>query len=216
MAIPKTIYQTFKNDKLPFLTKLHIKNLRRRNPEYDYQFYNDERISDFIQHEFEPDVYQVYKSITIGAAKADFFRYAILYKKGGVYLDIDSLNVTKLDNFILPTDTAVIAFENNLEYFVQWALIFDAGHPFLKKTLDTVLENLKENKYPNDVHKMTGPAAYSTAIKECMHHSPNINFRQLGVDYDGKFKFHYRFSKFFLYGLFRKNHWRNEQTKKSI
>jgi inositol phosphorylceramide mannosyltransferase catalytic subunit len=216
MAIPKVIYQTFKNDKLPFLTKLHIKKIRRRNPEYDYQFYDDARIEDFMQTEFGSEVYQLYSRITIGAVKADFFRYAILYKKGGVYLDIDSLNITKLDKFILPTDTAIIALENNLEFFVQWALIFEAGHPFLKKTLEIVVENLKENKHPNNGHKMTGPTVYSEAIKECINQSPNINFRQLGVDYDGHFKFHYRFSKFFLYGLLRKNHWQNQQTKMSI
>jgi hypothetical protein len=67
-----------------------------------------------------------------------------------------------------------------------------------------IIENLKTNKYPNDVHKMTGPAAYSKAIRECINVSQNCNYREIGVDYEGKFKFHYRFSKFFLYGFFSK------------
>ncbi len=216
MAIPKIIYQTFKSDNLPLLTKWHIRKLKRRNPEYEYQFYNDERIAAFILKEFGSEIFDLYQRIDIGAAKADFFRYAILYKKGGVYLDIDSLMVTKLDDFISSSDSAIISLENNSEYYVQWALIFEAGHPFLKKTLDIVIENLKFNKYPNNVHKMTGPAAYSKAIRECLKGSLKINYKKLGTDYEGNFRFHYRFSKFFLYGFFRKNHWKNLQQEKSI
>ena len=216
MAIPKVIYQTFKTNQLPFLTKWHIRMLKRRNPEYDYQFYDDDRIADFILAEFGTDIFNLYKSIDIGAAKADFFRYAILYKKGGVYLDIDSLNLVKLDEFILPSDSAIISFENNMKFYVQWALIFEAGHPFLKKTLETVIENLRSNKYPSNVHEMTGPSAYTKAINQCLNSSMHIHYRKLGVDYEGKFKFHYRFSKLFLYGLFRKNHWKKQQQEKSI
>ncbi len=216
MAIPKIIYQTFRNNNLPFITTWHIKKLQKRNPEYDYQFYDDNRICDFIRNEFGEDIYKLYTRISIGAAKADFFRYAILYKKGGIYLDIDSESKIKFDDFILPDDSAIISLESNLEYFVQWALVFEAGHPFLKKTLDIVIENLKNNTYPNDVHRMTGPSAYSMAIKACLQDAPNTNYRQFGIDYDGKFTFHYRFSKFFLYGLFKKNHWRKQQAKISI
>lgn len=216
MAIPKIIYQTFYKKELPFLTNWHIRNLRKRNPEYDYQFYDDERISSFILKEYGEDVFRLYQKINIGASKADFFRYAVLYKFGGIYLDIDSLCKAKLDDFILPSDAAIISLESNLEYYVQWALIFEAGHPFLKKTLDAVLENLKDNKYPNDVHKMTGPSAFTLSIKECLKESSDINYRQVDVDYGGKFKFHYRFSKFFLYGIFRKNHWKKRQMETSV
>ncbi|MFN6226629.1 MAG: glycosyltransferase family 32 protein, partial [Bacteroidota bacterium] len=113
MAIPKTIYQTYKTDRLPFLTRWHIHKFQKRNPEYDYQFYNDERITEFIRAEFGTETLNLYSRINIGAAKADFFRYAILFKKGGVYLDIDSLNITKLDEFILPSDSALISLETH-------------------------------------------------------------------------------------------------------
>ena len=213
MAIPKTIYQTYKTDRLPFLTKWHINKLQKRNPEYDYQFYNDERITEFIRAEFGTDTFNLYSRINIGAAKADFFRYAILFKKGGVYLDIDSLNMTKLDEFILSNDSAIISLETHKKFYVQWALVFQAGHPFLEKTLDVVLDNLKSNRYPNDIHSMTGPAAFTTAINECLNGSNSIQYRELGPDYDGNFKFHYRFSKFFLYGIHRKNYWRRQQQE---
>ena len=76
------------------------------NPEYDYQFFDDDDIERFILKEYSQDIYEQYQKITIGAAKADFFRYAILLKKGGVYVDLDSRVVGNLDDWIHPDDTA--------------------------------------------------------------------------------------------------------------
>ena len=216
MAIPKIIYQTFETDQLPLLAQWHIYKLKRRNPEYNYQFYSDERILEFIRSEYGTDIFHLYSRINIGAAKADFFRYAILYKTGGVYLDMDSLNIVKLDSFILPSDVALISLESHLEHYVQWALVYEPGHPFLEKTLEIVMDNLHTNRYPGDVHAMTGPGAYTQAIKECLKESSTIQYRELGFDYEGKFKFHYRFSKFFLYGSQRKNHWRTQLQERPL
>lgn len=133
MSIPKIIHQTFKTSKLPLITRWHIAGFRRKNPDYVYEFYDDKRIEAFLSEEFGEDILSLYQRINIGAAKADFFRYAVLYKKGGVYLDIDSGINGRLDNFILPGDKAVVSPEGNPDMFVQWALIYEPHHPFLKK-----------------------------------------------------------------------------------
>ncbi|MFA9290442.1 MAG: glycosyltransferase family 32 protein [Solirubrobacteraceae bacterium] len=124
MSIPKIIYQTFKTSKLPLLTKWHIMRLKQKNPNYTHEFYDDARIEKFIKEEFEPEIYNLYKKINIGATKADFFRYAILYKKGGIYLDIDSLFLTKLNEIILHNDNAIICLDTQNAHYVQWALFF--------------------------------------------------------------------------------------------
>lgn len=188
----------------------------KKNPEYNYEFYDDEAIKQFILAEFGEETVNLYNRINIGAAKADFFRYAILYKKGGIYLDIDSLIKVKLDRFILPTDTAILSPEANPALYIQFALFFEAGHPFLKKTLEIVLDNLKENRYPNDVHKMTGPTAFSKAIDECLKEDSTIKYRLLGRDFDYQVKFSFRGSKTVMYGFSRKNHWRRIQRSVSI
>ena len=214
MAIPKTIYQTFKTDKLPLLTRWHIGKMKKNNPLYSYEFYDDNRINDFILSAFGEDILALYRRINIGAAKADFFRYAILYKHGGIYLDIDSLLVCKLDDFILPSDDAIISMESHPGVYVQWALVYAAGHPFLQKTLEIIIENLKNNSFPNDVHKMTGPTAYSNAISACLKENPGISHRVMGIDYNGCFKFHYPMSKFFLYS--GNQHWKKAQLSNPV
>lgn len=211
MAIPKVIYQTYKTSRLPLIFKWHIYWLKKKNVDYNYQFYDDNRVDRFILNEFGEYIYNLFKSINIGAVKADFFRYAILYKKGGIYLDIDSRILWQIDDFINPTDKAVISYENNEVYFIQYALFFEANHPFLKKVIDLVIDNLKNNRYPNDSHKMTGPSVFTTAINDCLNNSSNIEYRVLGVDYENKVQFSFKGSKTFLYGFFKKNHWKKLQ-----
>ncbi len=213
MSIPKVIYQTYKTSKLPLLTQWHIKNFRKRNPDYDYRFYDDERIESFFASEFPQGVFQLYKKLNIGAAKADMFRYAVLLKKGGIYLDIDSIITGRLDDYIKPEDNAIISRERHPGLFVQWALIFAPNHPFLQKTMDKIIQNIDENKYPHDVHRMTGPTVYSEAINECIADNPNISYRIMGTDYDSLFRFKYPFHSLF----YNKNeHWKKKQLSTPV
>ncbi len=48
-----------------------------------------------------------------GAAKADLWRYAVLWTYGGVYIDDDSDIKSPLDKVVEPTDTLVVAYEKN-------------------------------------------------------------------------------------------------------
>lgn len=213
MSIPKVIYQTFKSDDLPLITRWHIKRFRENNKDYQYEFYDDHRIESFFLEEFGQDILSLYKRLNIGAAKADMFRYAILLKRGGIYLDIDSNIKGSLNNIIQEDDQAIISLEKNPNLFVQWALIYAPNHPFLKRTLDKVIDNIKNNSYPNDVHKMTGPSVYTEAINECLAESSDISYRVMGTDYNGRLKFKYRFSKF-LYN--RGEHWKKKQLSTPV
>lgn len=215
MAIPKQIFQTFKSNQLPWLTRWHIKRMLRRNPEYTYHFYDDEKIDQFFKEEMSYEHYKAYKSLTIGAAKADFFRYAILYKKGGIYLDIDCKVVKKFRNFVKEDDHAIISIENNGALYTQWGLFFEAGHLFLEKTLEVCMENIFQHKYPHNVHKTTGPVAYTEGIKRALAENPDIQYREMDVEYEGNIEDKYKLAKFFLYKS-KKDHWNKKQLSQPI
>ena len=216
MSIPKNIFQTFKTKKLPLITRWHIWNMKRMNPEYQYNLYDDQDIKDFFKEEFAPEYLKAYNKLTIGAAKADFFRYAILYKKGGVYLDIDSGMTKPLKKLILPDDVALISRERHVHLYCQWALIFDKGHPFLQRTLEHVLENIQLHKFPNDIHATTGPTAFTKAIADCLQENPEIPYRIFdGIEYRGYLKFKYKLGKFFLYSK-KSDHWKRKQLTQDI
>ena len=192
------------------ITRWHIYSFRRKNPNYQYEFYDDERIEAFFAEEFGGEFQKAYQRLTIGAAKADMFRYAVLYKKGGVYLDIDSRINRSLDELIRPEDSAILTLERHHDFYAQWALIYEAGHPFLKRTLDLIKENILSNKFPHDVHAMTVPTVYTSAVNECLIEDPNVTYRLFGRDYNQYLSVKYKFGKFFLYEK-KSEHWKKKQ-----
>lgn len=48
MAIPNNIIQTFKTNRLSFITRWYINRMRKQNPEWNYCFYDDECIVSFF------------------------------------------------------------------------------------------------------------------------------------------------------------------------
>jgi inositol phosphorylceramide mannosyltransferase catalytic subunit len=212
MPIPKIIHQTFKTAQLPFITRWYISRFRKKNSSYLYAFYNDEQVDAFLKKEYGGDIYKAYQKLNIGAAKADLFRYAILYREGGIYLDIDSYINCNLDTLIRQDDNAILALERHHDYYAQWALIYAPGHPFLKRTLDLVVNNITLNKYPNSVHGMTGPGVYTQAVKESLQEDPDVSYRLVDRDYGKYFTVKYKLAKFFLYKK-KADHWKQEQQR---
>lgn len=215
MAIPKIIVQTFKTADLPWITRFYVRRMQKKNPGWQYEFYDDERILRFFEAEYPEEYGKAYKSLTIGAAKADFFRYAVLYRTGGVYLDIDGYVRTPFDRFLEASDVAVVSHEGNPGLYCQWALIFDKGHPFLERTLEKVLDNIQTRRYPNDVHKTTGPTVFTEAVNEILQENPAVPHRFLGVDYEDHMRPKYRLGRIFLYGK-KSEHWRKKQMSQDI
>lgn len=215
MAIPKVIYQTFKTNKIPLLTKFYIWRFLKRNKGYRREFFDDTQIDHLIREHFDQRTYDAFARLQIGAAKADFFRYAVLYIHGGIYLDLDSDIIGRLDDVIKPDDRAIIAHENNRSLYAQWALIYDKGHPFLKKTIELIVRNIEEDRYLHDVHQMTGPTVYTEAINMVLEEDPKVSFRRIIDDYRGLLKFKYKLSKILIYGD-RSLHWKKMQLKTPV
>lgn len=212
MAIPKVIYQTFKTCQIPLLTRFYIWRFLKRNKGYRWEFYDDERLDAFMRNSFDERVYKAYSRLQIGAAKADFFRYAVLYIHGGIYLDLDSDILGRLDHVIRPDDVAVLAKEKSHIFYAQWALIYDKGHPFLKETIDLMVRNIEENRYPHDVHAMTGPTVYTEAIRNVLDRNADVPYRIIADEYKGLLQFKYKLNKIMIYGD-RSKHWKKMQLR---
>jgi mannosyltransferase OCH1-like enzyme len=87
-TVPLIIYQTWSTKDLPPKMAECVARLKKSNPEFDHYLYDDEDCRNFIKNEFEPEVLEAYDQLVPGAYKADLWRYCVLYKTGGIYLDI--------------------------------------------------------------------------------------------------------------------------------
>lgn len=205
--IPKTIYQTYKSwDALKPELKKNIDYICKLNPGWSYHFFDDENVEKFILAEYGSDILKEYVSISpeLGPARADLFRYLLLYKKGGVYLDIKTTLTQPLDSVLRDDDLFILSHWEkqliqpkelkylNYKEYIQWAILSTCGHPFLKEVLHNVLGNLQVyNPWLHGVGKkavlrITGPYAYTCAIEpkklDFPHRFANVT-QDLGIHY---------------------------------
>jgi|LauGreDrversion4_1035100.scaffolds.fasta_scaffold14530_4 mannosyltransferase OCH1-like enzyme len=231
--IPKQIYQSWYTTTLHPSVEKKINDMKNINPGYNHKIYTDAEIDSFINENFQGEIADCYNKLNIIVAKVDFWRYLILYKYGGIYLDMDSSINKPLDELIKDSDDAIITVEKNKDMFVQWALMFNKEHPILKKTIELIVENIKFNKYPNNIHKTTGPSVFSDAIniihnayngRKVRHNLIHNNFdmtfkcynrsyRLYSIDYNGYLSFKHDASEF-LYNS--KKHWREEEKQMAL
>ena len=187
--IPKVIYQVsigLHHDAQP--VQYAVSLMRNLNPDYEYKLFTREsELDDFVHENYTGDIVECYDKLNILVAKTDFWRYLYLFKHGGVYLDMDSAIVQPLSRMIRDEDTAVVTKESILDLYVQWALVFDKGHPILERVINLIVDNIKRNAFPNDIHKMTGPTVFTQAIRE----TDPTTFREFGRDYNDVFRFSY-------------------------
>jgi mannosyltransferase OCH1-like enzyme len=88
--IPKLVHQTWITTSLPAGVVEVVTRMQLHNSDYEFRLYDDRMIDDYIRNEFSSWEYNAFSRLTIGASKADFWRYCILLKQGGIYLDMDA------------------------------------------------------------------------------------------------------------------------------
>ena len=90
--IPPVIWQTWRSQPRPE-TPLgrQVRLLKARNPSHQYHFVDDAAQASFMRTNVTGDVSKAYFSIDPenGAARADLWRYCVLYRYGGWYIDLD-------------------------------------------------------------------------------------------------------------------------------
>jgi mannosyltransferase OCH1-like enzyme len=233
--IEKNIFQCYWNRSGNPLINDLINKHKSMNPDYNYYLYDDKDMDEFVNKYYNGEISECYNKLNITVAKSDFWRYLVLYKYGGVYLDMDSSIEKPLNELIKEEDQAIITEEGNPYNYVQWALIFSKEHPILKKTIELICDNIKNNRYPNDIHKMTGPDIYTKAINEIhkelfnnnLNHKDlnykdrkntditytknNISYRIYGIDYNGYFTYKHEYNHLLI-----GTRWYREQKKKSV
>ena len=87
-VIPLHIYQVWHDLKeMPPSVKESTSMIKEQNPEFEHHLYDENMCRSFIKDNFSKRILHAYDSIVPHAIKADLWRYCILYKKGGIYLD---------------------------------------------------------------------------------------------------------------------------------
>ena len=166
--IPKIIHQTWRNEKsIVDAYKECVKTVKQKHPGYSYRFYNNEQCRDVVKQDFR-EFLDAYDSMT-PVEKADLFRYLVVYRDGGIYLDIDCYCVANFDNLIDGAEF-VAGYEQGwkeraLFRYTQWAFAAKAGHPVLIEAANRCKKN-HLNSPTMWTLKKTGPIMWTYLINE--------------------------------------------------
>ena len=121
--IPRNIFQTWSTKKISDNFNVLCQTWREKNPNYAYFLYDDDDCEKFIKKYFDEKVYNTYLRIISGAFKADLWRYCILYIYGGIYVDIDTICLEKIDKFLNEDIEFMTPIDlNNCPYYGKYNL----------------------------------------------------------------------------------------------
>ena len=87
LTIPLYIFQTWHSTYMPLSVKKSIEDIRKNNPEFTHVLSTEPQNRSFIETHF-PFALSAYDRIIPYAIKADLWRYCVLYKYGGIYIDV--------------------------------------------------------------------------------------------------------------------------------
>ena len=168
--IPKIIHQTWRSSDLDEPLRGYRDSWVGLHPDWDYQFWDDQAIELFVNTEF-PDLMPLFNHYSQTIMRVDMFRYLLMSRIGGVYVDIDYEALHPIDS-ILEDATLLLTEEpednlhsqairtRGMTYLLSNAfLASEAGHPFWVHLL-TVMERAK---YQPQVLDATGPYVLTKA-----------------------------------------------------
>jgi mannosyltransferase OCH1-like enzyme len=154
--IPHKIHQIWVGpNPLPSKSKNFSKEIKTLHPNFKYKLWTDKDIT--------PANFSNYKYIMETksyAQKADIMRYEILYKEGGIYIDIDFQLFKNIEPLL--TNELIVCHEDPFTYLhMSVGFIAATKHnPNLKRCVD----NIKSIHFSLPINFATGPVYFRSNI----------------------------------------------------
>lgn len=144
--IPKIIHQIWsgKYNPLPKHFRMMGETWKEHHPDWDYQFWDEERMNRFI-HDYYPQYWDIYLSFPYDVQRWDAIRYLILDRIGGMYVDFDVECLKPHDQLFMDKTCCFSAeperhrerFKRDV-YFNNALMACVPEHPFMKIIVDKV------------------------------------------------------------------------------
>lgn len=138
--IPKIIHFIWLGSPLPERCKRMIDTWISFHPEWEVKLWTDDEVASF-----NLENYSVFCSSINFGEKADIFRYEILYRYGGLYVDTDFECLASFDNLHRSCEFyAGIAYDSEPSLY-NGLIGAKAGHPILKACVENIQLSASDN-----------------------------------------------------------------------
>jgi mannosyltransferase OCH1-like enzyme len=211
-AIPPVVYQTWDTRLLGKTHAAALQTFRDQNPDLSFVLITKDDRDAFMEKEFSGHpILEIYRKGQFGPLKVDIWRYCFIYKRGGIYFDINKCLKQPIRQQLPLDATAWISYETTLgELFppqqaigwmqhpnnllANWAFGFSAGHPVLAKAIELICvyypmfagQAFAQPK--NAIVKFTGPVMLTLAwheyLKDVNDPAELDNISQADIDFN--------------------------------
>lgn len=167
--IPKNLFQTYYCDykDLPSYVKNCTETWQQNNPDFNYIYMSEIECHRWLSENYDPAYAKAYELLKHKAMKGDLWRYSIVNKLGGIYMDIDTVCRKPISEVIDYDSNFVTSIElEKNSMFTQWGFGGQAGNSILTNLTNYILENVID--WPANKDKLntdlTGPVSFQKAV----------------------------------------------------
>lgn len=179
MTIPRLLSQTWKSDTLPPQADAFRRGWLTHNPDLRHRLFDD-AASRTVVADVAPEHLQAYDAMPFPVMRADVFRYAVIYRDGGIYADIDMECMRPLPAALFDL-SGLVSIEAKLDpvrarelgyptpfQIANCILAACPGHSFFKAAVDRCFKVFSE--FPacdrSNVEDITGPRMLTRLLVE--------------------------------------------------
>ena len=155
VIIPNDIILTIRDkSKIPSYIYEQYKKYAKK---YTLKVFDDDDCIEFLKSEYGNEYVNKFKNIELGAHKADFFRYAYLYKYGGIYFDIKTLLLRNIDEIFEKRNEIFYMIYTFTDYPNNRPMIYNgiiATYPknlYIKKLLEQLYQRTNFSNYHSNL-----------------------------------------------------------------
>lgn len=168
IAIPKIIFQTWKTSQVPDKWKTSPESIKKYMPSWKYVLMTDKDNRNFVKDNF-PDFLPFYDKFEYPIQRADAIRYCLLYKHGGIYIDLDMELQYPLDElFTVYKGIYLVSSSNVGSCLTNSFMASIPGHPLWLDCIEQMKKPLPSwcvGKHWK-VMRSTGPMMIDKVVKE--------------------------------------------------
>ena len=153
--IPKIIHQIWVEGEVPYKLRRFADSVKTLNPDWQYKLWTGGEMEDWVKVHY-PDLIDVYQNHANSAIhKANMFRYLVLSKMGGVYMDMDFECIKPL-NFLFhkfvkyhELVVSLVCFypDERKDKYLNAFIGCIPGHPFWDELIKELCKRVRDNKY---------------------------------------------------------------------
>lgn len=174
--VPNNIFQYWEPLPPDFQILGYIDTWKDENPPlFDHQLYTFESARSLIADTIGHDGIIAFDKTWHPAMRADIFRYTVLYRFGGWYVDVEHESLFPPNHYLMNFEGDTFLERKKLGIFVNNFMGCIKNSKIILEVLETAIRNTLESNNSN-IWKITGPGMLTKVIRRHISQSDQVNF----------------------------------------